>query len=45
MARIAEPEERQDFWKLAVYYYPGYQSYEERCGGREIPIFLLELIG
>jgi deazaflavin-dependent oxidoreductase (nitroreductase family) len=45
IARMAELEERQDYWQLAVYYYPGYQSYEKRCNGREIPIFVLEPLG
>ena len=45
IARIAEPEERQDYWQLAVHYYPGYLSYEKRCNEREIPIFVLEPVG
>lgn len=45
IARIAEPKERQDYWQLAVHYYPGYLSYEKRCNGREIPIFVLEPAG
>jgi len=42
VARIANQEERQHYWQLAVHYFPGYQSYEERSAGREIPIFILE---
>ncbi len=45
VARIANQEERQDYWQLAVYYYPGYQSYGKRNAGREIPIFVLEPVG
>ena len=45
VARIANQGERQNYWQLAVYYYPGYQSYEKRGSGREIPIFILEPIG
>ena len=43
-ARIATPVEWEVYWNLAVYYYPGYQSYMERSGGREIPLFILEPI-
>lgn len=42
IARIAESDEREKYWQLAVYYFPGYMAYEERSGGREIPIILLE---
>jgi deazaflavin-dependent oxidoreductase (nitroreductase family) len=42
IARLTEGSERQDCWQLAVHYYPGYQSYEGRTAGREIPIFILE---
>jgi len=42
IARLVEGKERQDCWQLAVHYYPGYQSYEGRTAGREIPIFILE---
>jgi len=45
VARIADQEERQNYWQLAVYYYPGYQSYSKRNAGREIPIFVLEPVG
>jgi deazaflavin-dependent oxidoreductase (nitroreductase family) len=42
IARLADGEERQDCWRLAVHYYPGYQSYMKRTAGRDIPIFILE---
>jgi deazaflavin-dependent oxidoreductase (nitroreductase family) len=45
VARIANQEERQNYWQLALYYYPGYQSYGKRNAGREIPIFVLEPVG
>lgn len=41
-ARIANKSEREGYWQLALDYYPGYQAYEQRCGGREIPIVVLE---
>jgi deazaflavin-dependent oxidoreductase (nitroreductase family) len=44
VARIADPEERLDYWQLALHYYPGYQLYEERSDGRKIPLFILEPI-
>lgn len=42
IARIANQEERQNYWQLALHYYPGYQSYAERAAGRKIPLFILE---
>lgn len=33
--------EREKYWQMAVEIYPGYESYRERAGKREIPIFLL----
>ena len=41
-ARIANKSERDNYWQLALDYYPGYQAYEQRCGRREIPIVVLE---
>jgi deazaflavin-dependent oxidoreductase (nitroreductase family) len=41
-ARTANQDEWDEYWNLAVHYYPGYQSYLERSGEREIPIFVLE---
>jgi len=41
-ARIANQDEWGDYWSLAVHYYSGYQSYLERSGDREIPLFVLE---
>ena len=45
VARIANQGERQNYWQLVVYYYPGYQSYENRNAGREIPIIVLDPVG
>jgi deazaflavin-dependent oxidoreductase (nitroreductase family) len=42
ISRIANQDEWEDFWNLAVHYYPGYQSYRERSGDRDIPLFVLE---
>jgi deazaflavin-dependent oxidoreductase (nitroreductase family) len=41
-ARVASQAEWQRYWKLAVHYYPGFQSYLERSGDREISLFILE---
>jgi deazaflavin-dependent oxidoreductase (nitroreductase family) len=41
-AQIVEQSERDRYWQIALDYYPGYQAYEQRAGGREIPIVLLE---
>jgi deazaflavin-dependent oxidoreductase (nitroreductase family) len=44
-AHLVERTEREKYWQLALDYYPGYQSYEQRSGGREIPILVLEPVG
>ena len=41
-ARMASKAEREQYWQLALEYYPGYQAYEGRTNGREIPIVVLE---
>jgi F420H(2)-dependent quinone reductase len=41
-ARVAEPEERQRLWEMAVKAYPGYENYAIRSKGREIPLVVLE---
>ena len=43
-AHIVEGTQRERYWQLAMDYYPGYQAYESRAGGREIPIVLLQPI-
>ena len=42
-ARIAQGEERQQWWDHAVATWPTYASYQEKTD-REIPVFLLEPI-
>jgi F420H(2)-dependent quinone reductase len=41
-ARIATPEERERLWPVAVKMYPGYEDYQARSKGREIPLVVLE---
>jgi deazaflavin-dependent oxidoreductase (nitroreductase family) len=42
-ARVVDDEiEREVYWQLALDYYPGYQLYAHRSGGRQIPVILLE---
>jgi deazaflavin-dependent oxidoreductase (nitroreductase family) len=41
VARVAEGEERERKWARAVALYPGYETYRERAGGREIPVIAL----
>ena len=40
-AREVFGEERAQLWAKAVAYYSGWEKYETRTGGREIPMFLL----
>lgn len=42
ISRRADQDEWGKYWHLAVRYYPGYQAYRERSGGREIPLLVLE---
>lgn len=41
LARIAQGDERQHLWELAVAYYPGYNAYRKWARGREIPVVVL----
>jgi len=41
-ARVAKPEERERLWALAVKAYHGYEDYQARSKGREIPLVILE---
>ena len=41
-ARIAEGEERERLWAMAVDHYSGYATYARRAGGRVIPVVALE---
>ncbi len=40
-ARVAEGEERERLWRKAVRVYPGYETYKERAGKRQIPVVVL----
>ena len=42
IARNAEGEERERLWARAVGLYSGYEKYQKRAGGREIPVVVLE---
>jgi deazaflavin-dependent oxidoreductase (nitroreductase family) len=41
IARIAQGDERQHLWELAVAYYPGYNAYRKWAENREIPVVVL----
>jgi len=41
-ARVANPEERERLWPMALKTYRGYADYAAHTGGREIPIVILE---
>ncbi|HWP33932.1 MAG TPA: nitroreductase family deazaflavin-dependent oxidoreductase [Solirubrobacterales bacterium] len=41
-ARVATEEERQRLWPMAVRAYRGYEDYQARSKGREIPLVILE---
>jgi F420H(2)-dependent quinone reductase len=41
-ARVATPEERQRLWPVALKMYRGYDEYQARSKGREIPLVVLE---
>ena len=41
VARVAEGDEREEWWERCVAQYPPYAEYQERTD-REIPVFLLE---
>jgi deazaflavin-dependent oxidoreductase (nitroreductase family) len=41
-ARVADPEERERLWPVAVSRYHGYTDYQARSKGREIPLVVLE---
>jgi deazaflavin-dependent oxidoreductase (nitroreductase family) len=41
-ARVATPEERERLWPMAVKAYRGYEDYQTRSKGREIPLVILE---
>jgi deazaflavin-dependent oxidoreductase (nitroreductase family) len=41
LAREAEGAEREELWRVAVGFYPGYAAYQERAGSRRIPVMIL----
>ena len=41
-ARVANAEERKRLWPMAVKAYRGYEDYQARSKGREIPLVILE---
>ncbi len=41
-ARVATAEERERLWPLAVQGYRGYEDYQARSKGREIPLVILQ---
>jgi deazaflavin-dependent oxidoreductase (nitroreductase family) len=41
-ARVANPQERERLWPLAIKAYGGYADYQARSKGREIPLVILE---
>lgn len=41
-ARVATAEERERLWPMAVATYAGYEDYQARSKGREIPLVILE---
>jgi deazaflavin-dependent oxidoreductase (nitroreductase family) len=41
-ARVATPAERERLWPVALKTYRGYDEYQERSRGREIPLVILE---
>ncbi len=43
-ARIADPTERAELWPKLLDLYPGYELYQERTGGRRIPLVILDKV-
>lgn len=41
-ARVAEGEERERLWQQMARLYPPYDQYQERAGGRTIPVVVLD---
>jgi len=42
IAREAEGSEREEYYKLAISYYIGYEAYRQRAAHRKIPVVVLE---
>ncbi len=45
VAREAEGEERERYWRLGLEVYPGWTGYERRAGHRRIPVMVLSPLG
>jgi deazaflavin-dependent oxidoreductase (nitroreductase family) len=43
-ARVADAGERADLWPRLLDLYPGYEVYQRRAGGRQIPLVILEKV-
>ena len=41
-ARLVEGEEREELWRRAIRQYAGWETYQARAAGREIPVFVLD---
>lgn len=41
LAREAEGEEREQYYRQAIALYPGYADYRQRAGARQIPVMVL----
>lgn len=41
LAREAEGEEREKYWRMALSCYEGYETYEQRAAPRRIPVLVL----
>ncbi len=41
VAQESADAQRDELWRRAVWFYPGYAAYEKRAGARAIPVFLL----
>ena len=41
-ARTASGEERARLWQQAVGFFPPYADYQQKSGGREIPVVVLD---
>jgi deazaflavin-dependent oxidoreductase (nitroreductase family) len=41
VAREVTGAEREKYWRMAVELYPGYDAYQQRTGGRRIPVLVL----
>jgi deazaflavin-dependent oxidoreductase (nitroreductase family) len=44
-ARVANADERAEWWPRLAEKYPGFQFFQQRAGDREIPVVLLEPAG